>query len=262
MQRITLSLAVILLAALSVAAQQPEPIAYLAEFKVKPGKEADFIELTKKYDKPLMDRLMAEGTVLAWGLDTAVLHREGGAQFMFWWVNADYAGMDTVFAGFEEMEKQIPAEDQQRFQDIVDLDKHHDHIVRSILLNIREEPPATLPYTSYSSVKVEPGKGNEWRKLWEKYNKPIFDELVADGSILGYGVDVEEFHTEDPAWRMIWVVTTDLASFDKIDAAFAADREARSEEEREAIGHLFRKVTVAGVHRDYLYRSVLVGGME
>ena len=108
----------------------------------------------------------------------------------------------------------------------------------------------------YTTDACKPGKGDEWEDLWKTYTKPIYDKLVADGSIFGFGVDTEYIHTEDPGWRAIWVVTTGLGAFDKVDAAFRAAFEARSEAEREAIGARFRSLTEPSEHRDGLWRSV------
>lgn len=262
MRRSPFVLVIVLFAALSLVAQESEPVSYLAAFQVNPGKESDFVNLVKKYDKPMLDGLMAEGSVLAWGLDAVMIHREGGITHLFWFVTPDYAGLDKVFAGFEKMEESIPEEEQARFRETVNFAKHHDHILRSLIVNVSEAPPTAPPYTNYASVKVKPGKGREWRKLFEKYSKPVLDKLVADGDIYGYGVDVEDFHTEAPQWRWIWVVTTNMAAFDKIDAAFEADRQGRSEEERQTIRHRFRSVTEAGTHRDYLLRSIVMPGGE
>ena len=262
MRRIAVAVSVLLLAAVSVAAQQAgEPVSYLAEFKVKPGQESTFVDLVKKYDKPVFDKLQADGAVLAWGLDTRVIHREDGTTHVLWWVTKDYAGMDAVFAALRQINP--PAADQEKLRAATDLSKHHDHLNRTILMNVREEEPSAPLYTSWSFVKVDAGKSGEWRKLFEKYNKPVFDKLVPDGTIFGYGIDVEEFHTDDPGWRAVWVLTTSLGAFDKIDAAFAADRQARSEEERESIGRQFRDITTPGEHRDSLWRAVPMkdGGM-
>lgn len=261
MRKGLLVVAVGLLVALSVAAQEMRPVEYLAEFQVKPGKEAEFIELVKKYNKPLFDRLAAEGAVLAWGLDTKVVHQEGGTTHMLWWVTADFSGMDKVFAGFEALE--VPGEDEEKFRQTVDLAKHHDHLVRSIIVNVSEGEPAAPLYTVYSFVKVKTGKESEWRKLFEKYPKPVLDQLVEDGTLYGYGVDAEWIHTEDPGWRAIWVLATKLAAFDKLDAAFRAAGEARSEVERDAIDWRFRKITERSAHRDGLWRSIpLDAGQE
>ena len=261
MRRTVFAFVVIRLAVLSVAAQDMEPIGYIAELRVKPGQESKLIELVKKYDKPLFDRLQAEGAVLAWGLDTRVIHQEGAATHMLWWATADYSGMDKVFAGFAAMN--VPDEDEKALQAAVDPDKHHDHITRSIIINLGEEEPSGTVYTSWSFFKVKPGKSSEWKKLFEKYNKPVYDQLVADGTIFGYGIDVEDFHTDDPGWRALWVVTTSLGALDKVDAAFDKAREAMAEEGRQAIGNMFRELTDPSEHRDSLWRSISLkdGGM-
>lgn len=260
MRRTLLALFSTLLLAVAATAQDTSPFGYLAEFQVKPGKGSEFVALVKKYNKPLFERLAAEGTVLAWGLDARVVHEEGATTHMLWWVTADLSGMDKVFAGFEARE--VPEEDEEKFRQTVDLAKHHDHITRSILENVSESEPSAPLYTRWSFVKVKRGKGSEWRELVEKYSKPVLDKLVEDGTIYGYGIDVEWIHTDDPGWRAIWVLTTSLGAHDKVRAAFRAAAQERSQEEREAIGEMFRKITEGGVHRDSLWRAIPMDGGE
>jgi hypothetical protein len=188
--------------------------------------------------------------------------------------------MDKVFAAFEEQEKKIKAEDEQRaaearrrgrpaprtveqeFMETVDMQKHADRVLRSILINVKAVPAGTLPYTSISSTRLQPGKAQEWRQLWEKYNKPVFDKLVADGTIFGYGVDREDQHSSDPGWRWAWVLMPNLATTDKLIRAFEADRQARSPEERAAITRQFQEITVPDAHRDELFRAAIFAAAE
>lgn len=265
MRRLLSVLTVALLLASAAVAQDMEemkPVSYLAEFEIHPAKTQAFIDLVKKYDKPVLDRLMTEGAVLAWGLDTTVIHREGGSNFLFWFVTADYAGMDTTFAELEKLEASIPPEDMAKFMDSVDLKKHHDHILRAIHLNVSPTPPTGRVYTNYSSVRVKPGQGSAYLELYKKYTAPVLDGLVADGTIYGYGLDREDFHTEAPQWRFIWIVVPNLAAFDKVDAAFETAREALSRAERSIMENQFREKTEPGEHRDYFFRSVLTPGGE
>jgi hypothetical protein len=90
----------------------------------------------------------------------------------------------------------------------------------------------------------------------------VLDQMVEDGTVYGYGIDVEWVHTSDPGWRAIWVVTDSMGAWDKIGAAFRAAGQDRSEEERRAIGQMFRKVTKGGDHRDSLWRSIPMDDME
>jgi hypothetical protein len=256
-------------------AQQPEPLTYVGTFKVKPGKEESFVNFVKKYDQPMFEKLMAEGTVLAWGLDAALLHHQGEATHNLWVSVPSYAAVDKLLAAFVELGKQMKADDEQRAaearrlkqpvpktaeQDLMeafDFDQHQDFVLRSVVFNIKPVPADTLPYTGVFRFRVERGRGEDYRKLWEKYDKPIWDKLLADGMIFGYGIDVEDWTSMGGGWRWLWVSLPDMATTDKIDAAFRADRDKRSEEERAAIGRQFREVIVAGSGHDDLYRAVM-----
>lgn len=254
MRRIAFILAAVLLVGVAAAAQDMRPVGYLAEFQIQPAHESKFVELVKKYDKPVFDRLISEGAVLAWGLDAKMVHQHGGTTHMLWWVTPDFSGMDKVFGEFATMD--VAEEDQKTFHEIVDLNKHHDHLVRSIVVRVNESEPEGTVYTAYSFIKVKAGKSSEWQKMFDKYTKPVLDKLMDDGTLFGYGVDVEWIHSEDPGWRAIWIVSTSLAAFDKLEAAFREARQAHSEEAREAIDHWFQKITESGEHRDSLWRSV------
>lgn len=263
MRRTFVAFVVVLLLALPLVAQEEakmEPVSYLAEFQVKPEKAAEFIGMVKKYDKPALDGLMAEGAVLAWGLDTVVIHRENEGNFLWWFVTPDYAGMDKVFAALEKVEATISPEDMAAMLETVDLSKHHDHILRSLHVSVSDTPPSAPPYTNYASVKVLPGHGDDYLKAFQKYDAPVLDALVADGTIYGYGVDREDFHTEEPQWRFIWIVVPNMAAWDKVDAAFAADREKMTPAQRSIMEHSFRDITEAGAHRDYFFRTVVMPG--
>jgi len=75
----------------------------------------------------------------------------------------------------------------------------------------------------------------EWRQGWEQYFKPLYNDLVSKGLLVGYSVDVEDVHTESPLWRRWHVVTLspNIGTQDKITAAFdaaAAKRKPRGAE--------------------------------
>jgi hypothetical protein len=238
----------------AAAAQDSGPYSYLAEYRVQPGKSDEFVELIKKYSKPMFDGLAEEGAVLAWGLDARIIHEEDTATHMLWWVTPDLGSFDKVFAAFNAMD--VPDEDQERFRQTMDLNKHHDHLTRSIAMNLNDGEPSGPTYTYWWFVNVKRGHGSDWRKLFDKYSKPVLDKMVEEGTVYGYGIDVEWVHTSDPGWRAIWIVTTSMGAWDKIGAAFRAAGQERSEEERSAIDQMFRKVTEGGAHRDSLWREI------
>lgn len=279
-KRIALGFAVALLWVATAAAQQMpqfQPVVYLADFHVKPGKEEEFMNLVKKYDEPLFNKLMTDGAVLAWGVDVPILHQPGGATHTFWWVSPDMGAYDKVFAAFEEHEKKMKAEDaaaaeearkkgraapktvEERFLDTVDFSKHKDFLLRDLIVNFTSAPRpenAPMPYSWITVVHVKPGKGDDFRAWWELYVKPVLDKLVADGTIIGYEFGVEEAKTTGDFTHFGTVTLPNLAAREKVRAAFAADRQARSAAERAHITESVLKVLDPDATRNFILRSI------
>jgi len=115
-------------------------------------------------------------------------------------------------------------------------------------------------YETVSVQKMQPGKAQDYMALYDKYTKPILEQLYKDGALTAYGVDAELVHTGDPALRFFWQMLPDADALDKVQAALDAAREKRTPEERRAIGQSFAELTDATAHRDsrsnVLYYSV------
>ncbi|MGH9651246.1 MAG: hypothetical protein ACRD3I_12345, partial [Terriglobales bacterium] len=95
------------------------------------------------------------------------------------------------------------------------------------------------------------------RKVWEKYNKPVLEKLVADGVVMAWGLGVEEVRTEGSFTHFSWIGVAEMGDWDKVRAAFVADRDHRSEEERSAISDAFNDVTDADASRGLATRSII-----
>ena len=63
---------------------------------------------------------------------------------------------------------------------------------------------------------MKPGKGADYRRTWEKYNKPVFDKLVADGVVLAYGLAVEDVKTDGDFTHFVWIATANMAAATKL----------------------------------------------
>ena len=113
-----------------------------------------------------------------------------------------------------------------------------------------------LPWTRFAYVKVKAGKAAEFRKAWEKYNKPVYDKLVADGVILAYGLAMEEVRTKaNHPFR--------LGEYEKpgghgqVAHCFIADRDRRSQEEQDAMSSLFASLLDLDASRQEVTRSMI-----
>ncbi len=275
-KRLFFCLLAMLLSCISSAAQQakPQPLIFWYVYTVQPGKEDEFLDVVKTVGQPVRDKLMADGVVQAWRVQASMLRVPGNGTHWIWYVVNDWSGIEKVDAAMRAQIAKLGSNDSMgaagkkgqkpagsvydRLREITDLNKTHDYVTRELVSDESSTTPAgALPYTRYVFVKVKPGKGGDYRKAWEKYNKPVYDKLVADGVILGYGLDVEEVRTSGEFTHFTWVDTKDLAAMDKLRAAFMADRERRTQEEREAISNLFNSLLDADASRGGLARSLI-----
>lgn len=281
-KRLFLCLFAMLLSCISAIAQQSQqpmqPLTFWYGYSVNPGKEDEFLDIVKTVGQPVRDKLMAEGVVLAWGVQSSLLRVPGNASHFIWYAVADYAALEKVDSAMraqiarltEEASKSgaaTPAKKGQkaaeapmaRLAQVADLSKTHDFLTRDLVIGLSSSAPSAgmLPFTRFNFVKVKPGKGNDFRKGWEKYNKPVFDKLLADGTILAYGLAVEEIRTEGDFTHFVWYDVKDLASFDKVRAAFTADRDRRSQEEQDALTHMFVSLVDADASRSEVGRSLI-----
>ncbi len=227
--------------------QQPEQAVYtfVAEWSVPRAQWADFSSFWEKNAKPVLDRMVAGGTLLEWGRSVAVVHTEEGATHSSWWSATTLAGTQRVL---EELLKIPPSPAMTGT-------RHRDYLLRSLVYRVRPGL-ASSGYFQLSYTQVQPGKGRQWRELWDKYMKPTLEQLLADGTIAGYGIDVEHVHTRSAGGRYSWVFVPNAEALDKVEAAFEAARGNVTPEAGRGIAAAFAEVTVPEAHRDTLERVV------
>jgi hypothetical protein len=255
-------------------APPPQALTFYYDYTVRPGQEEEFMNLVKTVGAPVRDKLMADGVILAWGIETPILRYPGGTTHLIWFSVANWAGVDKVLTGMEKQLEKLAMEDAKRIEsehagkqkpqmttaertrEVFDMSKTRDWLVRDLVANFGPPPAAgILPITRYNFIKVQPGKSAEYRRTWEKYNKPVFDKLIADGVLLAYGLSVEEVKTDGDFTHFVWMATADMSGLDKIGAAFAADRARRSQEEQNSIAEQFASVTEPDKARSIVTRS-------
>jgi len=236
-------------------AQSPKPLTSVATFKVAPGKVATFVNRGKAI-APALDKLMAAGTVLAYGIDVDMLHVPGENNIAFWVEAADFAGIGQVEAAIDEFAKAHPDVMGDIFS-MSDPATHHDFIVRSLESKSRKAPDGATPTVDFDIVTVKEGQMDAFMELFRKYDKPVLDKLVDDGVIFSYSVDVEAVHTMKPG--TVWTIVSmpDLGGKDKVRAAFQESMKKTPEAERNMVEKLSEGMVVPGSHRDSLSVSVV-----
>jgi len=243
---------------------QPQPLTFYYDYHVNPGKEEEFMNLIKTVGAPVRDKLMADGVILAWGMETPILRYPGGTTNLIWFSVANMEGVDKVLMAMEAQQAKLEGEARanksktpaERIAEAVDMTKTRDWLTVDQVFQVGPNPPAgVLPVTRYNFIKVKPGMAADYRRTWEKYNKPVFDKLVADGVILAFGLSAEAIKTDGDFTHFVWMATANMAGLDKIAAAFAADRARRTEAEQNSITLAFADVTEPDKARSMVTRS-------
>jgi hypothetical protein len=278
LKRGVLLLCAVVLLATSAWAQQPQPLTFFYDYTVRPGKEADFMTLVETVGAPVRDKLMAEGVILAWGVEVPV-HRGAFSEYTHsvWFAVADWSGIGKVQLAMQARQAELAQQEAaandaarrrggrpamttaERAVEVFDQSKTRDWITRDLVFVGSQTPPpaGVLPWVRYNFLKVKPGKGGDYRATWEKYNKPVFDRLVADGTVLAFGFAVEEVRTDGTFTHFVWFAVKDAAGFDAIRAAFIADRARRTEEERSAISAAFSEAVDGEASRSLVTRNII-----
>lgn len=240
--------ALVCLAALMPApamAQQAAPVGYtyVAEWDAARDKWPEIAAYAEKAWRPLLERLVADGTLTDFGIYQTVVHEFGGVSNGLWWSAKSIANIEK--ARLEALKlPSAPGTAEAR---------HRDYFLRSLVWKGRPGSGAG-GYLRVATSVVQPGKGAQWLALWQKYNQPLWDEFVANGTVAAYGVQLEHIVIDDPGVRMVVGIFPNAEGLDKAQAASMAMTEKRTQAERDAITAEFAAVTVPSAARTYLAR--------
>ena len=115
MRKLILVSLTLLLFCCAVVGQQPTatpgPLTFYYDYTVFPGKEEDLQTLIRTVGAPVRDKLMAEGVVMAWGVETPILRYPGGTTHLIWFTVANWAGVEKVLNGMEAQLARLAAEE-------------------------------------------------------------------------------------------------------------------------------------------------------
>lgn len=245
---------VLVLAAAPVLAQEPmpaQPLTAISHFKVAPGQGeawADWMVAT--YGDTLAD-LQAAGTVLTWGIGSPLFHADMNTTQSAYFSVPSYAALEDAFEALEAVDAAMDEEQMKDMQEMwagVDLDTHHDELVRHVRF-VPADDPGTGRYIALSTHSARPG-GGDVLALYDRLVEPIYAALKEQGHILAYGVYVPELHMGGTTTHTAWAVLDDLAGMDAMSAAFAEAEASWTEDDYKQLAAAFDR----SAHRDVILR--------
>lgn len=254
MKRVSCALLCVLFLIAPAFSQEAQTVYYaVGEWDVPRDKWDDFAAFFEKYEKPVMERMLTEGVIVEWGFAAEGLHDPDGYTHSTWTGATSLAALEKAQQAYYLSLGDNADDRENEFASMIT--KHRDAFTRTVAYKTRSVK-LTGGYLLGSMVQIDPAKGREYREAWEAYQKPIYDQLLADGTIIGYTLEVEHFHTSAPGSFTNWYVLEDLAAEEKVEAAFDAAWEKLSAQDRDARMSLYESFGDWSSHRDYMNRII------
>jgi|GEM_PF-1852513 len=227
---------------------------------IKRSSWGEFVEMYKAFDKPIMERLLAEGVISEYGIDSDVIHRPEGYTHSMWFTTDSMADMARVYEAWdragEELGEEKRKEMDEKFEGMIL--KHRDYILRSEHMKARTAE-VEHGYYHASMFRVKKGENRDFLSYYNNRWKSVCDELLASGDIVAYGRTEEEIVTHKPGGVSVWYIVDSAAGLDTVRAAFEADWAKMDEEGRRARWTSIMEFVEEGSYRENLTHIIHMG---
>jgi hypothetical protein len=186
-----------------------------------------------------MQKLVADGTIVAWSDEAARVHQEDGYTHADAFVATSRAGLlkalETLFATAAN-----PA--------FAAATKHHDLLLHT-LAHGGTTSSGTSGYLRVTLWQAKAGQEDALEAHLLKYIKPRLDANIENGTILMYNLDKEEVHTVQPGAYDLAIIFPNGEAIDKFFAELAA-----AQKENPTVAQVLNSLTVGEAHRDTFWK--------
>ena len=212
---------------------------YVSQWAVPRGDWAAF-EKEEKADEAIMQKLVSDGTIVAWGDEAARVHTVDGFTHADWFTATSRANL------LKALEQLYANATNASF---VATTKHADLFLHTLAHAGKTAPAGTTGYLRVTFWQAKPGSGDALAGYVKSVVKPILDRDIANGTLLMYNFDEEDVHSTGPGGYNLALLFPDGASIDKFfDELAAAGKQDGTPEA------VLDSLTVAKDHRDDLGR--------
>jgi len=227
-KRVLVAAFLVALVGLPAAAQEadaPGPITWIAYSTVNPGMTADAVAFTLE-DKPFYDGLLADGTILSWGMGTPINHSpEDNWNHVHWVTVADWGKIEDWIGKFmqhnQAMDEAERTARHERAEQIYVAGSHFDEVVRHDVFRVGSGD-APMRYLYSGEFAAKPGREDDLVRFFEQAVVPVVDRLVEDGTMTSYGVYSPDLHLDVDWTHRLWYGLPNLGSIQTMQQAFAA----------------------------------------
>ncbi len=231
------------MAALTLRAQddkgKPPIYTYISEWTVPRAQWGEFLK-NDDDEKTLMDKLVADGTLIGYGSFVNLIHQEGEPTHGSWMTATSEGHLAKALeAMWARPGLTSPA---------LAASKHWDYLTVSRMYNSRSGTWQGA-YLAGDQWDVKPGAMREYNELLKSTMVPVLDKAMADGVIVSYGFATEDYHTGKLGRVTFYCMLPDADALDKLDKIMSD-----AFDKSPAYGEAFRSLVDREGHRDFLDR--------
>lgn len=210
---------------------------YVAEWEVP---RAQWGEMTKQNDaqRPVLDKLVADGTLIGYGQFSSMIHAEGSPTHGSWFSARSQGGLLKALEAFYARPDVTSP--------VLANSKHWDYFLVTRHYN-GHSGTFKGAYLVGGTWDVKPGQARAYTELIGKTIVPVMEQMLKDGLIHWYSVDWQNFHTDNPGRSSFVYVAANADAVDKVDKAIDAALEKHA-----GLGAAFGSLVDMASHRDFL----------
>jgi len=229
-------------AQMSEVKEKPPMYSYVSFWNI-PRAQWGEMEKANANDQAILDKAMANGTLVGYGNDTNLVHQPDGYTHDDWWSSMSMAGLINVLEQFYKAGNATSSV-------LSSATKHGDAIYVSRYYNWHSGSWKGV-YTHGASYKLKADAPDDAvDKLSKNFIAPLMEKLLADGTLHEYEIDTEAIHTEAPGTFWIFYITANAEGLDKVNAALRESMKANPMN-----GPAFGSMVDFTPHRDNLVRT-------
>ncbi len=220
--------------------EKPPMYSYVANWQIPRAHWAE-MEASNGADKAILDKAMADGTIVGYGNDVNLVHTPDGETHDDWWSSMSMAGLLKV------LDQLLGNSTSPVLQSAT---KHWDMVLVSHYYNWKPGP-YTGAYINVMEYQLKADAPDDAvSTLSKSVVAPLMEKMLADGTILEYEVDTEAIHTDAPG---MFAIVYDTPQPEGVDTVRAAIRQ--SLKDNALIGPAFDSMVDYSAHRDELLRG-------
>ena len=208
------TLAVIMLGATtawtqSMSQEKPALYTYVSEWAVPRAMWADYLK-QEAADVDGQNKLVADGTLVAFGNFSVLNHQEGAPTHGSWFSANSMANLMKVLQGFRSAPDATGP--------VYSASKHWDYILESRDYNAHS---GTFKngYLRVGHWKYKAGASDPDGKIMKATMVTILEKLLAQGALHSYQIDRETVHSADPDTFYVAIIANGAEGIDKFNAA-------------------------------------------